>query len=74
MALDQYLAETNSIRDKILEFFSFLLRYHRDIDHSDFTEDPAVAKKMRRYDDFKAWNELEELAIQQDKFEEILQR
>lgn len=65
MALDQYLADTNStvIRDKILEFFSFLLRYHREIDHSDFTNDPEIVKKMRRYDDFKAWNELEELAI-----------
>jgi hypothetical protein len=40
-----------------------LLRYHRDIDQSDFSDNPAVIKKLRRYEDFKAWNELEELAL-----------
>ena len=29
-------------------------------------------KKLKRYEDFKAWNELEELALQQDKFEAFM--
>jgi hypothetical protein len=41
-----------------------LLRYHRDIDQSDFSRDQTVLKKLRRYEDFKYQYELEELQRQ----------
>ena len=66
MDLDYYISEktqTDLVHEKSLEFYSFLLRYHREIDHSDCSQNPKVLQKLRRYEDFKLWNELEELAI-----------
>lgn len=58
--------------DKILEFYSFLLRYHREIDQSDFSSNPTVLTKLKRYEEFKCWNELEELAMQQEQFDKYI--
>ena len=67
MDLDYYLISytpAEAIHDKSLELYSFLLRYHREIDQTDCSQDPLVLKKLKRYEEIKSWNELEELAIQ----------
>jgi hypothetical protein len=73
MNLDQYILKNEEpLCDKILEFYSFLLRYHREIDQSDFSSNPVVLKKLKRYEEFKSWSELEELSMQQEKFDKYV--
>ena len=73
MGLDEYIMKNEEpLCDKILEFFSFLLRYHRDIDHSDFSSNSAVLARLKRYEEFKCWNELEELAVRQESVEKYI--
>ena len=73
MNLDKYVLDNEEpLCDKILEFYSFLLRYHREIDQTDFSSNPVVLKKLKRYEEFKSWSELEELAMQQEKFDKYI--
>ena len=73
MNLDSYvLRNDDPISDKVLEFYSFLLRYHQQIDHSDFSENQVVLQRLKRYEDLKCWNELEELAVAQEKFDKYI--
>lgn len=70
MKLDNYVIEMtrqDALHEKTLEFLSFLLRYHRELDHTDCSTNPQVLQKLKRYEDFKCWHELEELAIQQEE-------
>lgn len=45
-----------------LDFCAFLLRYHREIDYSDFSEDQFVVGKIRRAEVYRAWADIEDLA------------
>lgn len=45
-----------------LDFSSFLLRYHRDLDYNDFADDPSVAQKIKRAETYRAWADIEDLA------------
>ena len=63
MILDDYILgyKANPVHDKILEFYSFLLRNIRDIDQTDFSNNYLVLKKLKRYEEIKIWQELDEL-------------
>ena len=43
------------------EFASFILRYHDAVDYGDFSEDPLVIQKLRRYENIKYAAEIEML-------------
>ena len=55
--MSQNLAES----DFALEFCAFLLRYHRALDYGDFSDNPYCVQRLRRYEDYKYWTELEDL-------------
>ena len=60
MNIDQLIISSDNQESQIsLEFASFLLRYHVDIDYGDFTEDAFCIQKLRRYEDVKYATELE---------------
>ena len=46
-----------------LDLCSFLLRYHRALDYGDFSENPYCVQRLRRYEDFKCWSEIEDVAV-----------
>jgi hypothetical protein len=48
--------------DLALDFASFLLRYHRDIDYSDFSDDPVIIHKIKRAETYRSWADIEDLA------------
>jgi hypothetical protein len=63
MNLSQYILSTNpKDADLALDFCAFLLRYHRDIDYVDFSEDQFVSGKIRRAEVYRAWADIEDLA------------
>lgn len=45
-----------------LDFCSFLLRYHKDIDYQDFSDDELVISKIRRAEIYRSWADIEDLA------------
>jgi hypothetical protein len=45
-----------------LDFCAFLLRYHRDIDYADFSDDQYVVGRIRRSEVYRAWADIEDLA------------
>jgi hypothetical protein len=51
--LDQELA---------LDFCCFLLRYHKDIDYEDFSEDHFTNQKIKRAEMYRSWADIEDLA------------
>jgi len=55
---------SNSYKDQelALDFCSFLLRYHKDIDYGDFSEDQDVILKIRRAEIYRSWADIEDLA------------
>ena len=48
--------------DLALDFASFLLRYHRDLDYSDFSDDPIIINKIKRAETYRSWADIEDLA------------
>ena len=52
-------SKEKSVADEACEFASFLLRYHQNIDYSDFSKDPEIAIILRRYEQIKYSSELE---------------
>ena len=48
--------------DLALDFASFLLRYNRDLDYTDFSDDVVVHNKIKRAEIFRAWADIEDLA------------
>ena len=45
-----------------LDFCAFLLRYHREIDYGDFSDDSTVVSRIRRAEVYRAWADIEDLA------------
>ena len=45
-----------------LDFSSFLLRYHRDLNYEDFSEDKTVLQLIRRAEMYRNWADVEDLA------------
>ena len=52
--------ETDS--DLALDFSSFLLRYNRDLDYQDFSDDLNIQNKIKRAETFRSWADIEDLA------------
>ncbi len=65
MNLAQHIMSTTSIQESelALDLCSFLLRYHRGLDYGDFSENPYCVQRLRRYEDFKCWSEIEDVAL-----------
>jgi hypothetical protein len=55
-------AQKEEDSDLALDFSSFLLRYHRDLDYADFADEPQVAQKIKRAETYRAWADIEDLA------------
>lgn len=56
------LASREEDSDLALDFASFLLRYHRDLDYPDFSDEPLVINKIKRAETFRSWADIEDLA------------
>jgi len=54
------LSHTYQESELALEFCAFLLRYHRVLDYGDFSDNPYVVQRLRRFEDLKCWNEIED--------------
>lgn len=48
--------------DLALDFSSFLLRYNRDLDYQDFSDDLNIQNKIKRAETFRSWADIEDLA------------
>lgn len=57
-------------QDLALDFSSFLLRYNRDLDYSDFSEDEQIHSKIKRAETFRSWADIEDLAHSQEVFQQ----
>eukprot|EP00347_Sterkiella_histriomuscorum_P015644 403356242 len=61
MNMSQHILSHNHQESELsLEFCAFLLRYHRALDYGDFSDNPYVVQRLRRFEDFKCWNEIED--------------
>ena len=57
------VASIESESDLALDFASFLLRYHRDLDYSDFSEEnPDIVNRVKRAESYRSWADIEDLA------------
>ena len=45
-----------------LDFASFLLRYDKDLDYGDFSDDGKTISRIRREESFRQWADIEDLA------------
>jgi hypothetical protein len=48
--------------DLALDLASFLLRYHKDLDYTDFSEDERVLARIKRAECYRSWADIEDLA------------
>ena len=55
-------AQKEEDSDLALDFSSFLLRYHRDLDYADFADEPLIGQKIKRAETYRAWADIEDLA------------
>ena len=55
-------AQKEEDSDLALDFSSFLLRYHRELDYADFADDPLIGQKIKRAETYRAWADIEDLA------------
>lgn len=63
MNLSAYILSQNPKDTELaLDYCAFLLRYHRDIDYSDFSDDQFVVARIRRAEVYRAWADIEDLA------------
>ncbi|CAI2384862.1 unnamed protein product [Moneuplotes crassus] len=61
--LDSFIdSSVSDERNLALNFTSFLLRYHQDLDYNDFSEDEHVVKAIRRAEMYRNWVDIEDLA------------
>jgi hypothetical protein len=71
MNLDIYILSDNEEEaNLVLDFTSFLLRYHKgrllcqitDLDYEDFSENEEVVKRIKRAEIYRNWVDIEDLA------------
>lgn len=60
--------------DLALDFASFLLRYHKDLEYADFTEDNNVQDLIRRAEAFRQWADIEDLAASIDQITAVFEQ
>eukprot|EP00347_Sterkiella_histriomuscorum_P022366 403330738 len=58
------LAQNQDVSDICLDFTSFLLRYNRDLDYQDFSDEPAIIQKIKRAETYRTWADIEDLGTQ----------
>jgi hypothetical protein len=63
MNLGQHIMANSQESEVALDLCSFLLRYHRALDYGDFSDNPYCVQRLRRYEDFKCWSEIEDVAL-----------
>jgi len=56
------LSKIEAEQDLALDFSSFLLRYHRDLNYEDFSDDKDVLMMIRRAEMYRNWADVEDLA------------
>jgi hypothetical protein len=56
------LSQNFKDQELALDFCSFLLRYHKDIDYQDFSDDQFVINRIRRSEVYRVWADIEDLA------------
>lgn len=44
------------------------MRYHRAVDFGDFSDSPFVVQRLRRFQEFKAWAEIDDLQTLTETF------
>jgi len=59
---DMILSKIEAEQDLALDFSSFLLRYHRDLNYEDFSDDPDVVRMVRRAEMYRNWADVEDIA------------
>jgi hypothetical protein len=63
MKLVDYMFSTNQeIADLALDFSSFLLRYNRELDYQDFSDDANIIQKIKKAETYRTWADIEDLA------------
>ena len=55
-------SQNSNESDLALDFSSFLLRYNRELDYSDFADNVLVQSKIKRAEVFRSWADIEDLA------------
>ena len=45
-----------------MDFSSFLLRYHKELDYRDFSDSKEVLARIKRAESYRAWADIEDLA------------
>jgi len=56
------MSQVDEDSDLALDLSAFLLRYNRELDYSDFSDDPQVQNMLRRAESYRAWADIEDLA------------
>jgi len=59
---EMVLSKIEAEQDLALDFSSFLLRYHRDLNYEDFSDDKDVLMMIRRAEMYRNWADVEDLA------------
>ena len=60
--------------DLALDFASFLLRYHKDLEYADFTEDNNFQDLIRRAEAFRQWADIEDLASSIEQVTQVFEQ
>lgn len=64
MQVDKIIESNHlSESDLGLDFASFLLRYHRNLNYDEFSDDIRIVSKIKRAETFRAWADIEDLAL-----------
>ena len=63
LQLDQLINSANmKEQDLGLDFATFILRYHRNVNYEFFGDDQVVISRIKRAETFRAWADIEDLA------------
>lgn len=72
--VDYMFSPKQDVADLALDFSSFLLRYNRELDYQDFSDDQTIIQKIKKAETYRTWADIEDLANSlsqlQSQFEE----
>ena len=63
-------SKITSESDLGLDFASFLLRYFKNLGYNDFSEDANIQSLIKRAETFRAWADIEDLAVSYERLQE----
>ncbi|CDW71591.1 UNKNOWN [Stylonychia lemnae] len=55
-------ANVDTEADLALDFSAFLLRYNKDLQYSDFSDNKEVISRIKRAESFRSWTDIEDVA------------